>query len=100
MSLMIDTDPAPALATDHEGESAPPVDDSRFVDLEARLDRRALRRDGWTITIFSLAALALLAGILAVGLATRAVSESKRNPAADVPATVMVHLSEFKIEPA
>ena len=100
MSLMIDTDAAPAVVTNHNGEPASPVDDTRLVDLEARLDRRALRRDGWTIVIFSLAALALVASILAVGFATRAIGESKQNPAANAPATVMVHLSEFKIEPA
>jgi FtsP/CotA-like multicopper oxidase with cupredoxin domain len=102
MSMTIDTEsaPAPAVAANHNGHSKSPVDDRRLVDLEARLDRRALRRDGWTIIIFSLAALALVASILAVGFATRAIGESKRNPAANLPATVMVHLSEFKIEPA
>ncbi len=100
MSLTIDTDPAPALATNHNGNSKSPVDNARLVELETRLDRRALRRDGWTIVIFSLAALALVASILAVGFASRAIGESKRNPAAIAPATVMVHLSEFKIEPA
>ncbi|MBV8161452.1 MAG: multicopper oxidase domain-containing protein [Acidimicrobiia bacterium] len=63
-------------------------------------------RDGWLIGVFVLAAGALLAAIFSVGLAIRAVEQSKHAGApadtsapAPVPSSAMVNLSEFKIEP-
>ena len=72
------------------------------------MERRSTRRDGWALLTFVLAGGALLGAILAVGFGSRAIEESKRNPntpggpaaaTAPVPATTMVHLSEFAIEP-
>jgi FtsP/CotA-like multicopper oxidase with cupredoxin domain len=84
------------------------TDATTLASLTDQLDRQAVRRDGWTITIYVFAALALIASVLAV-----AISVSKDRPAATAtaatgagaaaataaPATAMVHLSEFKIEP-
>ena len=65
------------------------------------------KTDGWSIGVFVLAAMALVASIFGVGLGIRAVNESGKgstpsapsgSPNAPVTAT-MVHLTEFKIEP-
>jgi len=63
-------------------------------------------RDGWLIVMFMLAAGALLLAVLGIGLAIRAIDQSKHasapsaaTPADAVPSSTMVHLSEFKIEP-
>src|SRR5690242_11098932 len=83
-------------------------DQDRLATLEQRVEQQAARRDGWTVFIFTFAAIALLVAVVAVGFGSRAIDESKRNvsaaggaPAAadTAPATAMVHLSEFKIEP-
>ncbi|MDQ6617653.1 MAG: plastocyanin/azurin family copper-binding protein [Actinomycetota bacterium] len=47
-------------------------------DLERRVERRSDRRDGWTVMMFGIAAVALLFSMLAVGLAVRAMGDSKR----------------------
>lgn len=65
----------------------------------------AARRDTWTVAVVVLAALALVASIVGVGLGARAVDESKRTVAAtdggdEAPATVGVEVSEFAIAPA
>src|SRR5690349_5381252 len=64
-------------------------------------------RDAWLIVMFVLAAGALLLAVLGVGLAVRAIDASEHpsapsaaTPAAAVPSSAMVHLSEFKIDPA
>jgi nitrite reductase (NO-forming) len=85
------------------------ADPDRLAVLEQRVEQQATRRDGWTVFVFTFAALALLVAVVAVGFGSRAIDESKRNvsaaggaPAAvadTAPATAMVHLSEFKIEP-
>jgi FtsP/CotA-like multicopper oxidase with cupredoxin domain len=62
------------------------------------------RRDGWLLFVAVFAGLALVAAVAAVGLAARAVDDSKHSTASaaatSAPASVMVHLSEFKVEPA
>jgi uncharacterized cupredoxin-like copper-binding protein len=77
--------------------------DRRIRQLEERAERQAVRRDGATLVVFTLAATALLASVLAVGLGMRAITESKRNIASDaaaVPTAGAPHaaLSEFKVD--
>jgi len=90
-------------------EDSPPVDappaagDDRIAMLEARLERQAVRRDGWTLFIFVFSALALLASVIGVGFGMRAIDESKDNVAAGASAAggtpTAVELSEFAISP-
>jgi len=90
-------------------EDSPPVDarpaagDDRIALLEARLERQAVRRDGWTLSIFVFSALALLASVIGVGFGMRAIDESKDNVAAGASAAggtpTAVELSEFAISP-
>jgi uncharacterized cupredoxin-like copper-binding protein len=100
--------------TDPQDVASPPAQQSRQVaasdqdrrirQLEDRAERQAVRRDGATLVVFTLAATALLASVLAVGLGMRAITESKRNiasgAAAAVPTAVAPHaaLSEFKVD--
>jgi FtsP/CotA-like multicopper oxidase with cupredoxin domain len=81
----------------------------RLDDLETKVDSQAVGRDAWTLFVFIFAAVALLASVIGVGLAARSVADAKRirsaaggTAAAATPttATAMVHLSEFKLEPA
>lgn len=81
----------------------------RLLDLETKVERQAVSRDAWTLFMFILSAVALLASVIGVGLAVRSVSDAKRirsaagasaAAAASAPATAMVHLTELKIEPA
>jgi uncharacterized cupredoxin-like copper-binding protein len=79
-------------------ESASPPNGSRGsnVDelraLESRLDHQSDRRDGWTMTMFGVSAVALMFSVIAVGFALRAVDESKLHaqaaPSAAAPAAV------------
>jgi uncharacterized cupredoxin-like copper-binding protein len=43
------------------------------------VEHQAIRRDGATLVMFALSAMALLAGVFSVGLGMRAITESKRN---------------------
>jgi uncharacterized cupredoxin-like copper-binding protein len=88
----------------------PTWDDLRA--FEARLDQRAIRRDGWTIFIFGFAAAAVIFSIVAIGFAVRAIDDAKpstRSAAVVAPATPApplasspgpVTLSDFKVQPA
>ena len=80
--------------------------DRRIQELEERLERQAGKRDRWTFSIFAFSAVALAASVFAVGLGSRAVSESKRNvkagaaAAASAPVVATpphVTLSDFKL---
>jgi uncharacterized cupredoxin-like copper-binding protein len=86
------------LSTPDESSSA---QDRRIQELEDRLDRQAVSRDAWTLTMFAFSAAALLAGLFGVGLGVRAVSESERNiktaAAPTAAAPPRVDLSEFKV---
>ena len=93
---------------DHDIDQRNLPADDRIHDLEARLDRAAVSRDGWTLFVFFFSAVALLASVVGVGLSARSVADAKRirssaaggRGVAATPTTAMVHLSEFKIEPA
>ncbi len=50
-----------------------------FHALEERLTGRTNRRDTWTIAMFVFAAFAVLFGVVAMGLGSRAVDQSERN---------------------
>jgi FtsP/CotA-like multicopper oxidase with cupredoxin domain len=84
----------------------PQIDDTtRLENLERAVERNRVSRDGWTLTMFGLAAIALLASVLAIGLGIRAVDESKTDVAAGDGggeqaggAAVEADLSEFAID--
>jgi uncharacterized cupredoxin-like copper-binding protein len=89
---------------------APTWEDLRA--FEARLDQRAIRRDGWTLFIFGFSAAAVIFSIIAIGFAVRAIDDAKPSPrnvtagAAASPAPTLasspgpVTLSDFKVQPA
>jgi uncharacterized cupredoxin-like copper-binding protein len=86
-----------------------------FHALEARVQQRGGRRDVWTMLIVVFAGIAVLFGIIGIGLGSRAVDDSKQNiraasapgapvaPVAAAPAPavspVAVTLSEFQVRP-
>ncbi|HZQ85769.1 MAG TPA: hypothetical protein VFA83_13065 [Acidimicrobiales bacterium] len=51
-------------------------------DLDRRVENDRLIRDAWTLIIFAIAAVALLAAIIAVGFGMRAIDEAERHAAA------------------
>src|SRR6187397_980425 len=79
---------------------------TRLENLERAVERNRVSRDGWTLTMFGLAAIALLASVLAIGLGIRAIDESKSEVAAGEGgggeqaggAPVEADLSEFAID--
>ncbi len=54
-----------------------PSDPRHLTDLERRVEQTRVSRDGWTLVIFAVAAMSLLASLFGVGLGMRAVDESK-----------------------
>jgi plastocyanin len=57
--------------------------DADFRELAERLERRDARIDNWTVGVFGLAAIALVASVVAIGLGVRAIDQSGSNtPAA------------------
>jgi uncharacterized cupredoxin-like copper-binding protein len=82
--------------------------------LESRLDRHAIRRDGWTFMMFGVAIGALMFSVIAVGFGLRAIDESKHHaqtvataaapaaaPAPPPPAVLSsVTLSDMKVAPS
>jgi hypothetical protein len=67
------------LETPSDRDDASSVQDRRIRELEERVESQAIRRDGVALIVFTLSALALLAGMFSVGLGMRAITESKRN---------------------
>ena len=51
-------------------------------DLDRRVENNRLIRDAWTLIIFAIAVVALLASIIAVGFGMRAIDEAEHHPAA------------------
>jgi len=74
----------PAAGERPETEAAPTWEALRA--LEERLEQRATLRDGWTIVMFGCSAIAILGSIIAIGLGSRAIDESKRNVRSSPPA--------------
>lgn len=52
--------------------------ETRLAELERTVENYRLIRDAWTLIIFAIAAVALLASVIAVGFAMRAIDESER----------------------
>jgi hypothetical protein len=52
--------------------------EKRLAELERTVESYRLIRDAWTLIIFAIAAVALLASVIAVGFAMRAIDESER----------------------
>ncbi len=71
--------------------------------LEAQLNLRQTRRDGWTLMIWAFAAVALFASAVSVGFGMRAIDEAKSSAAAGALAAgaggTQVTLTEFSISP-
>jgi hypothetical protein len=87
---MTETAPVPTAAGDNTPTAA--SEDRRLRALEAQvrdLDRRVentrIIRDTWTIILFVLVAVALLASIIAVGFGMRAIDEAEHHVAAAMP---------------
>ena len=105
---MVATLPPPARS-DVVAPPATPDDASipqarRIRELEERVERLSVHRDGATVIVATLSAMALLAGVFSVGLGMRAVTESKRHVSAaastapPVPAPAPhADLTEFKV---
>jgi FtsP/CotA-like multicopper oxidase with cupredoxin domain len=74
---------------------------SELAALEERLERDRTRRDGWTLFVFTFAAFAVVASVVGVGFALRAIDQSEASGSSDSGAVaVPVTLSEFAIEPS
>lgn len=91
-----------------ELETTSSIQDRRIQELEERVERQAVGRDGATLVMFTVSAIALLAAMVSVGLGMRAITESKRNASAAgatapavVPlattATLHAALTDFKV---
>lgn len=71
-------------------EANPPAAEDRRLraleeqvrDLERRVENNRLIRDAWTLIIFAVAVVALLASIIAVGFGMRAIDEAEQATAA------------------
>jgi uncharacterized cupredoxin-like copper-binding protein len=77
--------------------------DRTIDDLDRRIEAQAIRRDGFNIVVFVVAALAVLFAAIGVFLGMRAIDESNDGggaAAATASAVATVHLSEFSITPA
>ncbi len=73
-------------------------DNTRLDELEREVERARVSRDSWTLIIGAFAAVALLASIVGVGFAMRAIDESKNNLGTEGAGTVEADLSEFAID--
>jgi len=72
---------------------------TRLEELEREVERGRLSRDAWTIGIFGVSGLALLASAIGVGFAWRAIDESKVTaPGGGGGETIDASLTEFAID--
>lgn len=72
------------------------------AELESAFDRYRVSRDGWTITIFAIAVVALLASLFGVGYGMRAVDEADAGapaPTGEV-VTFDIELGDLYVEPS
>lgn len=84
------TAPAPACADAPARQPAAAGGDDRRLraleeqvrDLDRRVENNRLIRDTWTLIIFAIAVVALLASIVAVGFGMRAIDEAEQSSAA------------------
>src|SRR5438094_9355511 len=70
------TESTDATTARRESASVPTWAD--FHALEQRLEGRAVRRDGWTLSIFAFAAIAVIFSIIGMGFGSRAIDDAKR----------------------
>jgi uncharacterized cupredoxin-like copper-binding protein len=77
-----ETSPENPGSTDRQGPTW-----ADFQTLEQRLEQRTDRRDAWTIAIWLFAAIAVLFGVVAIGLGSRAVDEERNIRASSASAT-------------
>jgi len=93
--------PANGAAPTEALKSKPDLD---WSELAERLERQSGRRDGWSFVVVVLSACSLIMAAIAVGFGARAISESRTSAPAGsaqaAPTNAIVHLSEFKVEPA
>ncbi len=82
------------------------LDQDRLAELERRVEGSRVARDGWTLTIFAVAAVALIASVIAVGFGLRAIDESAGGEAGAgggagaVPLVVDVELGDLYVRPS
>jgi len=69
--------PAPAPADDVSGDDRFSALEAQVRDLARRVENNRLVRDTWTLIIFAVAAVALLAAVVAVGFGMRAIDEAE-----------------------
>ena len=95
-----------SLTTDESTREPEPSDHALSANdletLEALINKRQTRRDGWTLLIWAFAAVALFASAVAIGFGMRAIDESKQGGTGAVAAAggaAQVTLKEFSITP-
>lgn len=92
MTDTVATPTEPASAQAPAPSEAAPLE-ARVADLERRVENCRLIRDTWTLIIFAIAAVALLASVIAVGFGMRAIDESEQRASAPA-ATVLAAAAE------
>ena len=99
MSTVLDRPPVP---------EPNPEPDSGGKEPDPWVKEREARRDAWVIVTFLLGAAALIAAIVGIGFGIRAIDQAEHSSSTSnaaggaaeaAPTSVMVHLSEFAIEP-
>ncbi len=113
---MADSGPAPGPPASHDRRHEPhhrriharprtgdhTLSANDLETLEALINKRQTRRDGWTLLIWAFAAVALFASAVAIGFGMRAIDESKRRGTGAVAprgGATQVTLKEFSIAP-
>jgi anti-sigma-K factor RskA len=81
---MTDTAPAaqPEASPTAAGDDRLRALEEQIRDLDRRVENNRLIRDTWTLIIFAIAAVALLAAVIAVGFGMRAIDEAEHHAAA------------------
>ncbi len=93
-----------SLSTDEPTREPEPSDRTLSANdletLEALINKRQTRRDGWTLLIWAFAAVALFASAVAIGFGMRAIDESKGTTTVGAGGgATTVTLTEFSITP-
>jgi nitrite reductase (NO-forming) len=74
---------------------------ARLAELERKLESNRLTRDTWTIIVFGIAAIALVASVVGVGVAYRAIGDDDELAAAGAPVQrVEVELGDLFVRPS
>ena len=74
--------------------------EERVDDLDRRVENNRLVRDTWTLIIFAVAAVALVASVIAVGFGMRAIDEAERHAEASLAPLAVVLAATRTSRPA